>query len=190
MQQGFEQFLSIVIVSCSPGAWNTVFAASWKTIKDPYERILGDNRLAVKKNTVFSHIIEVLGERETLLDDVMLAGDEYKEQRRNERDERTELDNRLLEAVRPIRENAMGTSKLVDLDWHSNHGNTERRANDANTPRTKKKRHRAPVVVDSDEDQNNLISQHIEARREAECKSLKLKEERFDFEQRKKDREV
>ncbi|CAN8074605.1 unnamed protein product [Agarophyton chilense] len=56
--------------------------------------------------------------------------------------------------------------------------------------RIKNIKRRAPLLVDSDEDQEDLISQHVEARREAKCNRLKLEEDRLDFEQRKYERDA
>ena len=51
-----------------------------------------------------SCIIEVCGEREILLDDIIHAVDEHDEIRRAEREERTNLDERLLVSGEELRD--------------------------------------------------------------------------------------
>ncbi|PXF40673.1 hypothetical protein BWQ96_09628 [Gracilariopsis chorda] len=51
------------------------------------------------------------------------------------------------------------------------------------------KRKKRPLIVDSDDEEQDMISAHITARREIEGKRLKLEEDRFFFEQRREERE-
>ena len=63
---------------------DTFVSISWKTINDRFKKVVADHREAVKINTTASGIIEVRGEREELLDDIILAMDEMEETRRAE----------------------------------------------------------------------------------------------------------
>ena len=63
---------------------DTFVSISWKTINDRFKKVVADHREAVKINTTASGIIEVKGEREELLDDIILAMDEMEETRRAE----------------------------------------------------------------------------------------------------------
>ena len=58
----------------------------------------------MRSNAAASGIIEIRGEREVLLDDIVLKMDEWAEQRRTEREEKTEFDKRLQGAGEEMRE--------------------------------------------------------------------------------------
>ena len=118
----------------------------------------------VRNNAVASGLIEVRGERETLLDDVVLEVDELDEKRRTERDERTELDNRLLAAGEDVRARALSRRIVEDAEEE------------------RKTRKRRSVAVDSDSDEQDIIGEHFEARREMDVKRARLDEDRLSFE--------
>ncbi|PXF39883.1 hypothetical protein BWQ96_10406 [Gracilariopsis chorda] len=79
IQFRFEEAMDIFISSAPARAFNTVFTMTWKTLIDQFKKILCEHRAATNKNAVSSGIIEVQGERETLLDDVILEVDEWDE---------------------------------------------------------------------------------------------------------------
>lgn len=99
-------------------------------------------------NAAASGINEVQGEREKLLEVIVLAIDEVDERRRTEQDERTELDKRLLAAGEEIREKAAARKT------------SEKRAE------FRKLRKKRAIVVDLDEEEKDLMEDHIVARRE------------------------
>jgi len=158
-QARFEEALTIFLSSGPPGGFDAICTPTWKTLSDRFKKVLCDHRQAVRNNAVASGIIEVRGERETLLDDVVLEVDELDEKRRTERDERTELDNRLLAAGEDVRARALGRRIVEDAE-----------------------RKRRSVAVDSDSDEQDVIGEHIEARRELDVKRARLDEDRLSFE--------
>jgi len=163
-QARFEEALTIFLSSGPPGGFDAVCTPTWKTLSDRFKKVLCDHRQAVRNNAVASGIIEVRGERETLLDDVVLEVDELDEKRRTERDERTELDNRLLAAGEDVRARALGRRIVEEAEEE------------------RKTRKRRSVAVDSDSDEQDIIGEHIEARREMDVKRTRLDEDRLSFE--------
>ncbi|PXF49215.1 hypothetical protein BWQ96_01004 [Gracilariopsis chorda] len=173
-QPRFEEALQIFLAAV-PESWlATVTATSWKTLNDRFKKIISEHRKAVNCNAVASGIIEVRGERETLLDDLILEIDEFEERRRTERDEGTELDKRLVAAGAQMRARALSRERSLDRE---------------SGEESEQKRKKRPLIVDSDDEEQDMISAHIAARREIEGKRLKLEEDMFCFEQRREERE-
>ena len=83
----FEEVLKLFEAGAPNGMFNRVSSPTWKSVNDRYKKLISDHRTAVKRNINASGIIEVRGEREVLLDDIVLAVDENDEKRRAERDE-------------------------------------------------------------------------------------------------------
>lgn len=65
--------------SAPAGAFNTVCTLTWKTFSDRFNNSLCEHRTIVNKTAVVLGIIEVLGELEMLLDDLMLEVEEWDE---------------------------------------------------------------------------------------------------------------
>lgn len=82
-----------------------VFSPTWKALNERFKKIVVYHRLAVRHNSVAYGNIEVRGEREVLLDDLVLGMDEVEEKRRAERDKRKVLDTRLRAAAEDMRSN-------------------------------------------------------------------------------------
>ena len=116
-----------------------------------------------------SGIIEVRGEREILLDDIMLAADEMDEKRRSERDERTGLDERLRVSGEKIRDQAM---------------NRRESSSEATTPRKRQ------CTGDSDDEDSERMEQHILRQHDSTEKRFKIDEDRLQLEKRKEEREM
>lgn len=77
----FSEALVVFIRNISPPLSNTA-RPTWNSINDRFKKLLSDHRTAVTRNLTASGIIEVRGERELLLDDIMLAVDEFDEKHR------------------------------------------------------------------------------------------------------------
>ena len=175
-QRRYEEALALFVSSSSSGGLQNVCAPTWKTLNDRFKKVVSDHRLAVRNNAVASGIIEVRGEREDLLDDIVLAMDEWEEKRRSERDARTELDKRLMEAGKEIR--SMAVARNV------------RDASDKSPSEARKGRKRRAAVVESDDEEEDMIGEHIAARNEMEQKRIKLEEDRLNFEKSRDEREA
>ena len=106
-QAKYEEALQLFLTSAPEGCFDTVTSPTCKTLSDRFKKILSDHRLAARDNAAASGIIEVRGERELLLDDFVLEIDEWSEQRRDERDEKTEFDKRLQNAGEEMRDRAL-----------------------------------------------------------------------------------
>lgn len=156
-QNRFEEALAILKSSLPLTALNNVSVPSWKTLNDRYKNIVSDHREAVKNNATASGIIEVRGEREMLLDDVVLAIDEFEEMNKTERDELTELDKRLRDAGEEIRAQAMRRGRQ-----ESSHSE---RIDDTSPSETRKR-----GISESDDEDLNMINDHISAPKEIEKK--------------------
>lgn len=81
-----------------------VHKPTWKTLNDLFKKLVSDHRDASKRNSAASGIIEIRGERELLLEDISLAVGEAVEQRRAEREEKSDIDRRLMVEGEQIRE--------------------------------------------------------------------------------------
>lgn len=175
-QARFEEALALFLSSAPSGGLQNVCAPSWKTLNDRFKKVISDHRLAVRNNAAASGIIEVRGEREQLLDDIVLAMDEWEEKRRSERDARTELDKRLMEAGEEIRSRAVARK---DGD-----------ASDKSPSEIRKGRKRRAIAVESDDEEEDIIGEHIAARNEMEQKRFKVEEDRLNFEKSRDEREA
>lgn len=157
-QKRFDEALGLFTASLPAAALQGMCQPSWKTLNDRFKKIVADHRIAVKRNGAASGIIEVRGERELLLDDIVLAVDEWEEGRRAERDERTELDRRLREAGETIRSNALGRACLGSVDGEKEGSGEE--------SLRKRQRKRPTAAVDSDDEGRSAITEHISEQRE------------------------
>lgn len=142
---------------------------TWKTINDRFKKLVQDHREASQANRAASGIIEVRGEREVLLDDIVLAIDEFEEHRRAERNERTELDRRLQNAGADIRDRASSRASSAVND----------RDDDA-TPGSGRKRRRSEL----DEGDEAIVA-YAEAQKEVETQRIKLDFDRLEMEKKR-----
>ena len=135
--------------------------------------MVSDHRITVKKNAVASGIIEIRGERELLLDDIVLTVDEWEEGRRAERDEKTDLDRRLCLAGETIRSNALNRAR---------HGSAEdEKEGFGEEGLQMQQRKRKAAAVDSDDEDRSAITEHISEQREYDKKRLRLEEEKLEY---------
>lgn len=118
---------------------------SWKTLNDGFKKIVSDHRIAVKENVVALGIIEIQGERELLLDDIVLTVDEFKDERRSERDEKTNLDRRLRLVGETIRSNALKYVRIGSAE-------DEKEASGEEGLQKQQRKRKAAAVESDDED--------------------------------------
>ena len=62
---------------------------TWKSLHDRFKKVVADRRNKNLKNQAVSGIVEERGEREMLLDDLILAIDEQEEGKEMQQDERS-----------------------------------------------------------------------------------------------------
>ena len=104
LQRRFEECLDLFL-SRAPGAsLDCVELSTWKTLNDSFKKVISDYRTLSKSNARASGIAEVRGEREQILDDLILEIDEDEEHRRSYRNEKSEKDRKLLAVGVEIRE--------------------------------------------------------------------------------------
>ena len=168
-QKRFEAAVPIFLSSLPSPALEETGIPSWKTLTDRFKKIVAGHRAAVKANVVASGIIEVRGEREILLDDIVLAIDEWEESRRAERDERTELDKRLQVAGEAIRTRALSRERSTA---------TPREGKDK-PKHTERKR---AMSYDSDDEARCTLSEHMSEQRDVDHKRLKMEERKLEYE--------
>ena len=128
------------------------------------------DRLEAVNNSAASGIIEARGEREVLLDDVVLEVDEWSEQRWVQRDEKTGFDKRLQSAGEEIR----------DRDLNRCSPGKEK---SSSTRQMGMEKQKSRAAIDcAFAEQRDLLIDHIQSKAEMESKRLKLDEDRLDFE--------
>ena len=97
-QRRFEECLDHFLSSAPGGSLDCVQLPTWKTLNDSFKKVISDHRTLSNSNARVSGITEVRGEREQLLDDLILENDEDEEHRRSDRNEKSEKDRKLLAA--------------------------------------------------------------------------------------------
>lgn len=103
----FEEKEKIILKAAPPWSLNGVSKAGWQFIRDCFKKISAERHSANKNNAASSGIIEEVGERETLLDDLFSEIDENEEVKGNERDEKRDAEKKVVQAGAKIREAAL-----------------------------------------------------------------------------------
>ena len=160
---------------------------SQKTLEDRFKTIVSRRRKAVKENAAASGIVEVYGEKETLLDDIILEMDEKAADNREERNEKSERERKLLEAGKSIRNAALrrnGADGEALDDTVANSGAGSSRVSPSGSARDRR-RQRAVYVCDSDDESNEILKKDMAHRREAQKRRLDINEKQFDLEEKR-----
>lgn len=171
-QNRFQIVLERFISQFSNEVWSATIKPTWKSLNDRYKKVVADHRIARRANEAASGIIEIRGEREELLDDIVLAVDEMEEGRRAEREERNTMDRRLQQAGEEIRNMAVGG--LVETDESeiiTPPSSTNSVAGSASRRRP----------FDSEIEDRQLLDEHIKRMSDYESKRLKIEEEMMQF---------
>ena len=129
--------------------------------------------------------MEQRGEREILLDDLILAMDEQEEEKRAECNEKTEKERLLVEAGERIREQALRRASL-EGDESVIEGDGSGSPSQSVTPSTRRTKRR--IQYESDGEEKELMMNELQQRREIDSKRLKLEEERFVVEKQRDER--
>ena len=153
---------------------------TWKSLRDRFKKVTAERRDKNAKNQAVSGIVEERGEREILLDDLILAMDEQEEEKRAERKEKTEKERRLVEAGEMIREQALRRASLE--------GDGSGSPSQSATPSTRRTKRR--IQYESDGEEKELMINELQQRREIDSKRLKLEEERLVVEKQREERRM
>ena len=143
---------------------------SQKSIEDRFKMIIARFRLDVKRNVASSGIMELYGELETLLDDLLLKIDEHGERERAGKDERLNMEKKLVEAGEEVR-----NMPLNMRDQSA--GKTSDGVSPTAVPKASKTTRR--IVDESDDQATNALQKYLEPRRKQEDRRFKLEEERY-----------
>lgn len=86
-KNNFSEALNIFKSTTPANLFIGVSQPTWKSLNDRLQKLMAHNRTAVSRNISASGIIEVRGEREEILDDIMHTVDKMDDKRREEREE-------------------------------------------------------------------------------------------------------
>lgn len=176
----FEKVKDTFIENIPPSTWLQHVKPSVKTLRDKFRAMMRDRRRVDHENSAASGIAEDITEVNQLLDDLISEKDREDEERKEQRDEATAKEARLVECGKELR--AAASARCRE---RSDEENSER----------KKNRKRNRDVLDDDDDWNAIVREQLEARRQQEERSNNLREQEVKlmqerFEQDKLDREA
>lgn len=172
-QHRFEEVLKKFTAQLADNIWVNTTRPTWKSLNDRYKKIIADHRVARRQNESASGIVEIRGEREELLDDIVLAVDEMEEGRRTEREERTTMDRLLQDAGEEIRNRAVGG--LVEQSTVDNIITPPSSTNSVGASSSRRR------PFESDDEDRQLLDEHMKRMSDYESKKLKLHEEHMQF---------
>ena len=78
----YEEAVKLLIAAAPPRSLQGISEPTWKSLRDRFKKVAADRRDKNKKPQAASGIVEEGGEREVLLDDLILAMDEHEEENR------------------------------------------------------------------------------------------------------------
>lgn len=110
-QNRFKQARDMFVAAAPPGSFNAFLDINWKTLSARFKKILANNWDAISNSKAFG-IIGVREERKVILDDIMLQVDEAEEQNQTERNNRTDLDERLRTTEGEMRNSALNRREI------------------------------------------------------------------------------
>ena len=142
---------------------------TWKTLSDRFRKLAADRKADNSRTIAASGIVEVYGDKQQLLDDMLLEMKEKSGGERVEKDKKTEDDKRILEAGENMRDFAV---------------KCQRRKRNSSSPEA----HDRESLSDKDEIQ--VIKREIESRSTLDAAQLNLQEERITIENRRDERDA
>jgi len=145
----------------------------WKSVRDRYKKISEEHAEKMKMSKPLSGVTEERGEREVLLDDLILEKKEHDEQRRSDAAKSTQKEARLIKAGEAIR--ALATSRQ----------NAEPGLNRSSPSPTASKKRPSHALYESDKDEKEELKAELAHRRDFEAKRIRIDEERLAFEKQK-----
>jgi len=184
----YQEAVSLFLQAAPTGSLKDVVSPTWKSLRDRFKKITTDRREENKANAGASGIIEVRGEREVLLDDLLHGMGEHEELKRSERDEKTEKEKQLVRAGERIREQALNrqscsaSDEVVDL--------AKELSTQAERPTLSSKVKRSRLTYESDGEDKQILFDDMRARRETESKRLRLEEMRLEMDKSRDERDA
>lgn len=131
-----------------------------------------------------SGVAEENSERTQLLDDIVLQIDEASEQRRLEREERSQRDRKLQEAGERIRERSIGITTNTPEGTDAASTDDREKASETTRKRTRRR------VTDSDEEETEWVRTHLQSRTAFESDRARLEERRLDLDKEQNERRL
>lgn len=171
-----------IMVKALPATHSTMYQNPVaKTCNDHFELIVKQRREVDRAKRNQSGISEEVSELDLLLDDLILDRDTVEEHRRNERAEKTARDKRLEDAGVEVREEAMTRMSKRSASISDDEEDGDRK---------KKRKKRKMDVLESDDEEIELLKQTIADRREMERKKLELDQKRFDMDEKRQQKDM
>ncbi|PXF41520.1 hypothetical protein BWQ96_08776 [Gracilariopsis chorda] len=158
----FEQALKLFLDAAPSSQLVDITRPVPKTLRDRFTTIVEKRRVEVRGTAAASGIVEKRGQREELLDDVILAMDEEQERKNALINERTEKEKQLNDAGEAIRAKAVTRmQKQQREDREEDCGASD---SDKSSPVAFKKVRKRVFSTDSDDDEKDAIQEEIKLR--------------------------
>ena len=168
-QSFFEETFKAFAISAEFRATKGLALPTRKTLSDRFRKLAADREADNSRTIAVSGIVEVYGDKQQLLDDMLLEMKEKSEGERVEKDKKKEDDVRILEAGENMRDFAVKRQR-------------------------KKRNYSSPGAHDreslSHKDEIQGIKREIESRSALDAAQLKLQEERLTIEKKRDERDV
>ena len=159
----FEKKFEALVVSAEFRATEGLGLPTWKTLSDRFRKLTADRKIENSHTAGASGIVEVYGERQQLLDDILLEIKEIGEEDRAEKEKKTEEDRRIQRAGENMRDSAMKRQE-------------------------RRKSSLSPGAQDrgsiSDHEDIQLLKKDIQTRKDMDAAQLKIQEKRLCIKQK------
>lgn len=185
MQSKYEEAIPHFVQSAPLHTLDNVQQPSWKTLSDRFKKIVEEHRTARKRNERATGISEEYGEREQLLDDLLLEIDEHEENIREKNEEKTALEQRLAtggEEIRRLSMNRTGSSSRNPNASTSIQESEEGTGDNGDNNSTGRRRRSGHDEGESDDEVIMILKRSVNDRNEIEGKRIKIEEERLKLE--------
>lgn len=139
----------------------------------------------MKRTAGALEIVEVYGERETVLEDLILQIDEHMERENADKEDRLEKENRLTTAGVELRNRALSHGQgrrsrieRVDVDSES--------FSHATSPSTTGSNTRSQIHYDFDDEASEALARDMVVRQQKENRRLRLDEQRYELQKERR----
>ena len=183
----YQEVLKTFMKQIPTAVFNHLHKPSGKTLWDRFKRLVSHRRASVKRTAAASGIIERHGEKEQLLDDLIMEVDEKEEAARAEKNEQNLHEKRLVAAGESIRGMALKRKSSPNEEHGSDQVGEE--AESAPSSAKKFKRLRNSELSHSDDKLSTGILAHVHGREEIERKKMVLEEQRVYLERQRQEKE-
>ncbi|KAI0556720.1 rab11 family-interacting protein 1-like isoform X1 [Gracilaria domingensis] len=177
----FDKVISTFMTLVPHRAFTCMHKPSKKTLIDRFKRLVCARREQNKVNERASGIAEEYGEKENLLDDLILEIDERTEQTRQEKAELQAKETKLIEAGEMIRSKALNRSSKL-----------KRKNHDVTGPESSfhSKRVKQVDALQSDDAITTLIMEQSREQQKRESERIRVEQERLEVEKCRAEREL